>query len=92
MVLPTCPSGRGVHTACEGGWIPSPPPHGDLGSHGPHGVPEVSMDYCFLSKEEGARSLTVLVTKDRGSKGVRLSRTRSSRQSPMSGGSGIWGR
>ena len=26
------------------------------------------MDYCFLSKEEGSRSLTVLVTKDRGSK------------------------
>ena len=28
------------------------------------------MDYCFLSKEESPQSLTVLVTKDRDSKGI----------------------
>ena len=28
------------------------------------------MDYCFLYKEEGSKSLTVLVTKDRGSKAI----------------------
>ena len=29
------------------------PPHRDLGPSGQLGVPEVAMDYCFLSKEEG---------------------------------------
>ena len=46
------------------------PPHRDLGPPGQMGVPEVAMDYCFLSKEEGSRPLTVLVTKDRGSKAI----------------------
>ena len=46
------------------------PPHRDLGPPGQMGVPEVAMDYCFLSKEEGSKSLTVLVTKDRGSKAI----------------------
>ena len=30
----------------------------------------MAMDYCFLSKEEGSRSLTVLAAKDRGSKAI----------------------
>ena len=78
------------------------PPHQDLGPAGPRGVPEVAMDYCFLSKEEGSKSLTVLVAKDRdfkrgpsptrSSARAGLSRTRLSRLSSMSGGSGIWGR
>ena len=37
---------------------------------GKWGVPEVAMDYCFVSKDEGSKSLTVLVTKDRGSKAI----------------------
>ena len=45
-------------------------PHRDLAPPGQGAVPEVAMDYCFLSKEEGSRSLIVLVTKDRGSKAI----------------------
>eukprot|EP00969_Alexandrium_andersonii_P192881 8520296-Alexandrium_andersonii.AAC.1 len=33
-------------------------------------VPEVAMDYCFLAKDGSDTSLTVLVTKDRGSKAI----------------------
>eukprot|EP00975_Prorocentrum_lima_P045904 9602549-Prorocentrum_lima.AAC.1 len=37
---------------------------------GRHEVPEVAMDYCFLSKDTSQESLTVLVLKDRDSRAI----------------------
>eukprot|EP00969_Alexandrium_andersonii_P110534 4878191-Alexandrium_andersonii.AAC.1 len=37
---------------------------------GTHSVPEVAMDYCFLTKDASETSLTVLVLKDRDSRAI----------------------
>eukprot|EP00969_Alexandrium_andersonii_P258543 11431137-Alexandrium_andersonii.AAC.1 len=37
---------------------------------GERAVPEVAMDYCFLTKDRSETSLTVLVIKDRGSRAI----------------------
>ena len=63
----TSPFGPGVPTACGDGWRTH---RTETWAPWADGVPEVAMDYCFLSKEEGSRPLTVLVTKDRGSKAI----------------------
>eukprot|EP00969_Alexandrium_andersonii_P351454 15435465-Alexandrium_andersonii.AAC.1 len=37
---------------------------------GTHDVPEVAMDYCFLTKDTSDTTLTVLVVKDRDSRAI----------------------
>eukprot|EP00969_Alexandrium_andersonii_P199192 8796085-Alexandrium_andersonii.AAC.1 len=37
---------------------------------GDHTVPEVAMDYCFLTKDGSDTTLTVLVIKDRDSRAI----------------------
>eukprot|EP00969_Alexandrium_andersonii_P035990 1576532-Alexandrium_andersonii.AAC.1 len=37
-------------------------------------VPEVSMDYCFLAKDESETTATVLVVKDRDSRAILVHR------------------
>eukprot|EP00969_Alexandrium_andersonii_P114114 5045081-Alexandrium_andersonii.AAC.1 len=37
---------------------------------GTHDVPEVAMDYCFLTKDTSDATLTVLVIKDRDSRAI----------------------
>eukprot|EP00969_Alexandrium_andersonii_P252756 11170477-Alexandrium_andersonii.AAC.1 len=37
---------------------------------GEHTVPEVAMDYCFLTKDGSEATLTVLVIKDRDSRAI----------------------
>ena len=46
------------------------PPHTGAGHSAPHEVPEVAMDYCFLTKATDGPTLTVLVVKDRDSRAI----------------------
>ena len=46
------------------------PPHSSKGHDAPHCVPEVALDYCFLTKAPDGPTLTVLVSKDRDSRAV----------------------
>ena len=53
---------------CVHGRMQNPPHQSHVG--GAHDVPEVALDYCFLNKDTGDRSLTVLVIKDRNSRAI----------------------
>eukprot|EP00975_Prorocentrum_lima_P004884 1063982-Prorocentrum_lima.AAC.1 len=44
-------------------------PHSSA-STGTHDVPEVAMDYCFLTKDTSETTLMVLVIKDRDSRAI----------------------
>ena len=48
----------------------SNPPHSGVAWGRQHAVPEIGMDYCFLTKDAGSATLTVLVMKDRDSRAI----------------------